>query len=83
MCAQAPTSMGFYESVKLSQLQEPVVGNMINTTKMMLFSDKQEDSRWTDGTLLEFDIHSCIVTDVVIALHHLHGRAPPDEEEDL
>ena len=45
MCAQAPTSMGFYESVKLSQLQEPVVGNMINTTKMMLFSDKQEDSR--------------------------------------
>ena len=55
----------------------------INTTKMMLFSDKQEDSRWTDGTLLEFDIYSCIVTDVVIALHHLHGRAPPDEEQDL
>ena len=56
---------------------------MINTTKMMLFSDKQEDSRWTDGTLLEFDIYSCIVTDVVIAFHHLHSRAPPDEEEDL
>ena len=53
---------------------------MINTTKMMLFRDKQEEIRWTDGTLLEFDIYSCIVTDVVIALHHLHGRAPADEE---
>ena len=59
------------------------MGDKINTTKMMLFSDKQEDSRWTDGTLLEFDIYSCIVTDVVIGLHHLHGGAPPDEEEDL
>ena len=55
----------------------------INTTKMMLFSDEQEDSRWTDETLLEFDIYSCIVTDVVNALDPLHGRAPPDEEEDL
>ena len=59
------------------------MGDKINTTNMMLFSDKQEDSRWTDGTLLEFDIYSCIVTDVVIALHHLHGRAHSDEEEDL
>ena len=83
MCAQAPTSVEFYESIKLSQQQELLVGDMINTTKMMLFSDKQEDSRWTDGTLLEFDIYSCIVTDVVIALHPLHGLAPPDEEEDL
>ena len=58
------------------------MGDKINTTKMMLFSDKQEDSRWTDGTLLEFDIYSCIVTDVVIARYHLHGRAPPDEEEE-
>ena len=56
------------------------MGDKINTTKMMLFSDKQEDRRWTDGTLLEFDIYSCIVTDVVNTLHHLHGRAPPDEE---
>ena len=80
MCAQAPTSVEFYESIKLSQQQELVVGDMINTTKMMLFSDKQEDSRWTDGNLLGSDIYCCIVTDVVIALHHLRGRAPPDEE---
>ena len=77
MCAQAPTSVELYESIKLSQQQELLVGDTINTTKMKLFSDKQEDSRWADGTLLEFDIHSCIVTDVVIALHHVHGRAPP------
>ena len=75
--------MEFYENIKLSQQQELLVEDKINTTKMMLFSDKQEDSRWTDETLLEFDIYSCIVTDVVIALHRLHGRAPPDEEEDL
>ena len=48
MCAQAP----HHESIKLSQQQELLVGDKINTTKMMLFSDTQEDSRWTDGTLL-------------------------------
>ena len=58
----------------------------INSTKMMFFSDKQEeevekDSRWTD-------VLYCMVTDVVIALFHLHGRAPlvnqqdPDDEEE-
>ena len=80
MCAQAPTHAELYESIKLSQQQELLVGDMINTAKMMLFSDKQEDSRWTDGNLLEFDIYCCIVTGVVIALCHLHGRAPADEE---
>ena len=75
MCAQVPTSVELYDSIKLSQQQELLVGDKINTTKMMLLSDKQEDNRWTDGTLLEFDIYCCIGTDLVIALHHLHGKA--------
>ena len=43
MCAQAPTSVEFYESIKLSQQQELLVGDKVNTTNMMLFSHKQVD----------------------------------------
>ena len=34
-------------------------------------------------TAVGLSVLFCVVTDVVIALHPLHGLLPPDDEEDI